>query len=381
MRRERFAFFHDGRKRQIPDRDARLGILSYIAYADCWIPKASRVEEGVRSALDLLARPVGVAETVWGPVAYRKKGILLTDSLMFVVKDSVTRGKGTDSYTLVIRGTNPGSLASWIFQDLAVSGLVPWRRRSPKSPLENAWISMATDNALEIHQSLEYRGKTVLDWLVSLLAGNKSAKIDLSITGHSLGGLMSTAFALFLREELAAAGLAHRVNFSICAFAGPTAGNGAFSAALEEAFGDGLTLYDNPLDLAPLAWDEKNLSGRMPTLYEPAIRPNGIERDGLAAFAQAVRGLGYAKPVRRVAAVPSSVVEVPFNDYLLEAIVQHVVPYAEEALREAPGHAVDVVREIVKKLLGVAQFAKFGRGRLFSNGNRRRRLRRIAKGV
>ena len=77
--------------------------------------------------------------------------------------------------------------------------------------------------------------------------------------------------------------------------------------------------------------------------------------------------------------MPSSIVEVPFNDYLLEAVAQHVASYAEEALRDAPESARATVRAIVKKLLGVAQFAKFGTGPLSWIDSRKQKMRALAK--
>lgn len=380
MLRNRLArFFRNKTEGTMSVADSRMAILSYLAYAECWNPKPARVEAGVRSAVEAAAGDIGVRKIVWGPVAYRKKGLLLTDSLMYAVQDTAGEKEGEERYTLVIRGTNPGSVTSWIFQDLSVHGLVPWTRRSPKSVHRNAWISQATDNALEIHETIEYRGKTALQWLLSILETASGKTVELKITGHSLGGLMSTVFALYLRDELAAAGLSKRVKLSVCAFAGPTAGNKGFSDALLKEFGSDLSLFDNPLDLAPLAWEERNLASVMPALYEPVIKPNRLQRDALSAFAEAVRGLGYTKPHGRVKTVPSSVVEVPFNDFLLEAVVQHLAAYAEEALRGRREATVETVRNIVKKMLGVAQFAKFGKVRFGPLDQGKKKLKSLAK--
>ncbi len=372
-------FFAERERGAMPPDDARLAVLSYLSYAECWNPNREKVERGVRAAVERCAADSGVGEIVWGPVAYRKKGLLLTDSLMFAAKIPGRVGAETERYALVFRGTNPGSITSWIFQDLAVSGMVPWTRRSPKTKHRDAWISMAADTALDIHESLADGGKTAFHWLMGLLAADSRKRVALSLTGHSLGGLMSTAYGLYLRDELAAAGLEKRVEINVCAFAGPTAGNAAFSDALEKEFGNGLALYDNPLDIAPLAWEERNLESVIPVLYEPTIRPSKLYKEALSSFAAAVRGLGYDKPARRVRPVPSSIVEVPFNDYLLEAAVQHVASYAEEALRDAPESARDTVRAIVKKLLGVAQFAKFGKGPLFWIDSRKKGMRALTK--
>lgn len=366
--------FTTDNSRGMGDEAKRMAVLSFLSYAECWNLKPERVEEGVRKAVNTAGPALGVDEIVWGPTAYRKKGILLTDSLMYAVRDKSAK------YTLVIRGTNPGSITSWIFQDLSVNGLVPWTRRSPKTTHRNAWISMATDNALDIHETLADKGKTVLEWLLGLLKENSAERIELALTGHSLGGLMSTVFALYLRDELVSRKLDKRVAITICAFAGPTAGNQAFSDALEAEFGDALSLYDNPLDIAPLAWEEHNLASVMPVLYEPTIKPNKIQRDALSTFEEAVRGLGYTKPAKRIKQVPSSVIEVPFDDFLLEAVVQHVAAYAEEALKGAAKPVDAEVRLIVKKLLGVAQLSNIGQPNISGrNAVRKQKLKALAK--
>ncbi len=362
----------------------RMTLLSYLAYAGCWSPSPARVEREVSKALETARGELGFSDVPWGPVAYRKRGIILTDSLMYLVREP-SDGKEL-GMTLVIRGTNPGSVSSWIFQDLSVNGLVPWTRRSPSSPHRDAWISMAADTALEIHADLRWRGQTLLGWLLDGLRADKGKTLSLAVTGHSLGGLMAGVFALYLKEALEAEGLGSRVRFSIHALAGPTAGNGAFARALERSFPGSLTAYDNPLDIAPLTWVEANLDQRIPSLYLPSIRPNKLEAEAIAAFARGVQGLGYEK-AGTVVEVPSAVVEVPFDDFLLEAVVQHVAAYSEAALhrtaRDIPDTAAEI-RRIVDKLLGVARFARFDKMRLaqllhpFRPGALRQGLKRAA---
>lgn len=362
----------------------RMTLLSYLAYAGCWNPSPKRVAAEVAQALEATRGELGFTDVPWGPVAYRKRGILLTDSLMYLLREP---SEGEEiRLTLVIRGTNPGSLSSWIFQDLSVNGLVPWTRKSPASPHRDAWISMATDTALEIHASLEWKGQTLLAWLLRLLRNEGNAPVRLSVTGHSLGGLMAGVFALYLKEALEAEKLGDRVRFTIHALAGPTAGNRAFAAALDQSFPDNLRSYENPLDIAPLTWAERNLSERIPSLYLPSIKPNKLEADTIAAFARGVQGLGYEK-AGLVVEVPSAVVEVPFDDFLLEAVVQHVAAYPEAALHrresEIPATAA-AIRRIVDKLLGVARFAGFEKIRMaqllhpFRSGTLRRGLKRAA---
>lgn len=99
------------------------------------------------------AKELEIEGIAWGPAAHRGEHELSSDALALAVKN-VSR-TGIPSYTIVLRGTNPVSLSSWLFQDLDVAGMVPWTRCSPDSVESNAWVSKGTDRAVALINGLE----------------------------------------------------------------------------------------------------------------------------------------------------------------------------------------------------------------------------------
>ena len=93
-------------------------------------------------------------------------------------------------------------------------------------------------------------------------------------TGHSLGGLLAPAMALWLVDYLADAkkrrgDLKAKLALDVYGYAAPTAGNRAFAAYLESRLQNNKR-FANDLDAATLAWDETTMR-MLPSIYEPDV--------------------------------------------------------------------------------------------------------------
>jgi pimeloyl-ACP methyl ester carboxylesterase len=330
--------------------DARMLLFAFLAYYDFYQPSVERLQENLAAMLKPLALPLGFSGISWGPAAHKGDG-LLSDALMYAVKHP--RLDGGAEHTLAIRGTNPLSIPSWLFQDLNVAGLVPWSRQSTRDVPSGAYISKATDTSIAIHRGLSSGGVSVLDWLVGLLRAPGDAPVRLNVCGHSLGGLQATTFALWLRDQAAALGLDSRLELKIYAYAGPSAGNDGYAAYLDAQLGGRYASYDNYLDIATHVWQEDEVYGILPGIYE-GIPMNDWEKSAYRGLRDNIRGLRYKKLGNRVD-VPSGLIGGLPADYLVQAAAQHVVPYLDYAFAREPALCgvvlADVVVAIVLDLL------------------------------
>jgi len=134
------------------------------------------------------------------------------------------------------------------------------------------------------------------------------APIEVAVVGHSKGGGLAPALALWLaetREEYwDPAGEAEVTCF---AFAGPTAGNRAFANRLDSVLGARNRRVLNTLDVVPHAWMFRGEGGRegvcvddVPDLYPPPV--HAIKTLSLLAevLRSRVAELDYSHPVANV---------------------------------------------------------------------------------
>jgi hypothetical protein len=195
--------------------------------------------------------PVAGWNLAWGPVAT----VLTKGNLVYVAQNPAA-----NRCAVVVRGTYPHfipALFEDLFQDLTVGILLPWHY----PPTPNAKIAGGTMDGLEDVSELKdpTSGQTILEFLQQpAMAG-----ADIYVTGHSLGGCLSTAVSLWLRFALGAGR-----NILPYTFAAPTAGNQGFAAMFTGMFPNALRYY-NKLDVVPMAWAD--LAGVM-QLY-PAPGP------------------------------------------------------------------------------------------------------------
>ena len=97
-------------------------------------------------------------------------------------------------------------------------------------------------------------------------------KTTVDVIGHSLGGALASVVAPWLKAHLA--GIKSGAKVRATTLAGPTAGNAAFAAYLEEQFpGDQFRRVVNPIDVVPLAWSVESIL-KIPSLYKNPLPAN-----------------------------------------------------------------------------------------------------------
>lgn len=114
-------------------------------------------------------------------------------------------------------------------------------------------------------------GVSLLDFLRTLIA-NESGSIDIHVVGHSKGGPLAAALALWLADTQGTASAGAEqwdpnrdAHISVFTFAAPTPGNSAFAEHFGKQISKNLRVY-NPLDVVPHVWKATEAS-EIPDLY------------------------------------------------------------------------------------------------------------------
>jgi len=177
---------------------------------------------------------------VWGPA--------VTDidegNLMFV-----TYNKATHQYAIAIRGTYPYfGLALFVdlYEDLDVGNPLPWQY----PPVPDALVAGGAIDGLNDLIQLTSNGMAFHTFVDSQIA---SSGADIFITGHSLGGALTTVLAPWLVDRLSQ----RNAKSAVCpyTYAAPTAGNAAFASFYTGLFTNSYRYY-NAIDVVPKAWAE-----------------------------------------------------------------------------------------------------------------------------
>ena len=225
--------------------------LATITYDD---EGGTLAQQKVAMGTDLSNLPAsadGPWSLVWGPAA--NDGILA-----FVALNAAKT-----QYAVAIRGSlsdkdAPGFISNW-FDDFDALGQVPWLYPQTVS---GAVISAGMNDSLALLMGATDPATdlTLIDYLRTALTG---ADAGLMVTGHSLGGALTSLVAPWLYDQLPKTGRVTGVAITPYTFAAPTAGNAAFAQYYDGLFPSSYRCV-NTLDIVPMGYD--NVSG-MQSMY------------------------------------------------------------------------------------------------------------------
>ena len=283
--------------------------------------------ESILSYFDSRQSQMGKWEIAWGPAVVQ----LITDSFAInamYVAHSLDRPSW---YVVAVAGTNSSSLFDWLVEDLLVREQVPWIYAPWSAP--GAKISLGTAVGLVILQNAKPSGSrpNAGQTLQDFLSGLPAPDIELSVTGHSLGGALAPTLALWLKDVQWFWNPAGNVQISTMPTAGPSAGNSVFSRYSDTTLPT--KRFVNSLDVVPHAWNETTLK-QAKNIYAPSI-PESPDIDALIGWAmQAVSGGDYlsiqpnsppiAGEINKEIINPQA---PPFINYVMQMGYQHVVAY------------------------------------------------------
>ncbi|MEV0278724.1 hypothetical protein AB0I22_20390 [Streptomyces sp. NPDC050610] len=211
------------------------------------------LRERVQHYLDANQKVIGGWEIVWGPGVKQFRTDLYAVNALYVARnvDDPTR------YAIAIAGTNGFEPFEWLFENLLVQ-TIPW---SPLRPL--ARLTLGTAIGLNVLKRITPSGDRpgAGQTLRQFLKGLPDKNIRLTVTGHSLGGALAPALALWLRDTQrvpvigAQSGWDFRelAKISTLTTANPTPGNRRFAQYVAQRL-ETVRRYANHLDMVPKLW-------------------------------------------------------------------------------------------------------------------------------
>jgi hypothetical protein len=184
---------------------------------------------------------------VWGPVQTTDRFGVAKSLLFIAINES------SNEHYVVMRGTNPDSLTSWVTEDFEVGEKRDFADLfgNPPAVPQNTWISKGSFHGTNLLARM--RDHQLKQSAVEYLKA--AAPPAIYVTGHSLGGTVTPCFFAYLNAMLF--GGAPVTKMALWSFAGLTPGgsefNNYFNAMLvhQPHF---LWRVHNDLDIAPLLW-------------------------------------------------------------------------------------------------------------------------------
>ena len=263
-----------------------LSFLSYLGFAEVSAGRAGdrHVARQLDQALRELPGLGGEWEIAWGPASHRFPLTIFAQNLVFVA-----RRKDGSELALVIRGTNPVSPANWLVEDFSVMRRAPWpywngEGAIPKVSL-GTLIGLSVIQGLRPGKALPGEGQSLCAWLGAAVRTRGDRGVRVTVVGHSLGGALAPAVALWLHDTRTIADHPReqpwdpqgRATLRVMAFGGPSPGDRAFSDYYDARLGEATTRGWNPLDVVPHGWEVDRLA-KLDELYAPEVEADWLMR-------------------------------------------------------------------------------------------------------
>ncbi|KGM26057.1 lipase [Photorhabdus luminescens] len=322
-------------------KDQRINLaLSFISGAGSIItekPEPAMVAENIQTSLEKSKVTANRFSVIWGPAVFRVDNGKNTkdnkdDHVLFIVKNR----KIPHDYRIVIRGS--WSDVNWQVENFAVHETVNWSLWDQNIPEEfkDAKISYGTHIALDyiVNQvrsnNIPGYGESLIE-AINKIAAEKGIH-NITITGHSLGGILASTLGLYLKRLYLNKG-SNNIRIHVCSFASPNTGNDVFASYIKYVFNHtSATSYKsyflrvhNQKDVISLIWNLDGLE-KIPTIYEPLIKLDEKLIDRFKKIVLLVKDKRYTKLTPDLS-FTAPILKLDLNK---QVVFQHIKAYANQ---------------------------------------------------
>jgi hypothetical protein len=297
--------------------------LAYLAYDGESSTDPTAVMNALTTDLASVAPLGGQWQLAWGPTLFKFSLSELDDNMWYVARNTTT-----GELAVAIRGTNFDALLDWIVEDFWVTEQVAWPYHHAAGASIARGTAFAIDKLLTVTPAagIPGAGQTLTQFLAAQAA---AGALTVGITGHSLGGCLSSTLALALKDIQDRWSPRAAPVVRSWSFAGPTVGNAEFARYSDARLGTALRRWVNALDIAPHAWNESTLDSALWIYADYGIWPSALEIGALLLAKTLAAGGGYHQPsVGAVNQDGSWNLTPGYQTYSAQAAWQHGQGYA-----------------------------------------------------
>jgi hypothetical protein len=201
------------------------------------------------------------------------------------------------------------------------------------------------------------------------------APVDVTVSGHSLGGALSPTLALWLTDTRQDWDPRSLANISVYAYAGPSPGNAEFARYVHKRLGKRLNRIFNPLDVVTHAWKVSD-PAEIKALYTPDIARDAMWDKAVDFLIATTNGIPYRQIDTDAIALAGEIKQelvfplfLPMVNLVGQVLYQHTLAYFEllgvaypekpSALgRQLAHQSDDIASEILKRAGVWGPFAK-----------------------
>ncbi|MGK8556932.1 lipase family protein [Nocardia gipuzkoensis] len=224
----------------------------------------------IQQYLDTNQEVIGGWEIVWGP------GVALFDTDLYAVNAlyMVRSIEDRSRYVIAMAGSSDALVFDWLIEDSFILQ-TPWFANN--AALHTIGTAIGVKTLLKIKPSGHRPGAdhTLPEFLSTL----DDKAIDLTVTGHSLGGALSPTLALFLRDTQWLWDNSEKARISVLSTAGPSFCNQEFVNYTTQRL-QRVQRYANDLDIVPHMWNPPDIDAAK-ALYSKNNQP---APDGMKAM-------------------------------------------------------------------------------------------------
>lgn len=279
---------------------------------------------------------IGNWNVVWGPYYFIPPSASVVANTMYVAQSQ----QNPDWYVIAIAGTNMTSSYDWLSEDLNVTP-IPW----PYANNNNNSIQLTTGDNQGLTNLLNLTDSESGSLQNFLFQLTDKSNINLSFTGHSLGGALSPLLVLALMDPSSSLNKTNDVSInnwqsvSLLATAGPSPGNQDFVTYFNnfvtnnnQKLTSGFIWNSN--DVVPHAWNYSTLSQLTTNFYDLTLDQSSCIYKLLSKLVNEVENSGYTQ-FQSISAFSGQIQSYSpglwtnQSKFLAQAIYQHINAYVD----------------------------------------------------